>query len=51
MSDLRDVRRSLEERLRSSGTEPTAARRMAEESVRRVADRKDRGDDKREKSR
>ena len=40
MSDLADVRRNLQERMRSSGMDSQVAARMAEDSVRRVAEKK-----------
>ena len=51
MNDLAEVRKSLVERGRSSGVEKRQAERLAEDSVRRVADRKDRGEGQREKPR
>jgi hypothetical protein len=40
--DLKIVRRNMQERLRESGVSKRAAEQMAEQSVRRVAERKNR---------
>ena len=49
MTDLREVRQKQTEKLRDSGYDRQRAEKMSEASVRRVADRKDSGADKRRK--
>jgi hypothetical protein len=42
MGDLADVRKNMRDRMRSSGIDKRTAERLAEGSVRRIAERKNR---------